>query len=144
MIRVTRPGGIVSSCVSDYDSGMEMTRIFWDEAVALEPSLAPKDQRNMKFAKPGELGAFWRKAGLRSVEETSVVIEQPFTSFDDFWQPFLGETGAAGAIVGTLDEGKRSQLEARLRKRVLGDRADGPFVLRARVWCARGAVGSES
>ena len=35
MRRVTKPGGIVSACVWDYDSGMQMLRFFWDEAVAL-------------------------------------------------------------------------------------------------------------
>ncbi len=38
MIRVTRPRGVVAAAVWDYDQGMEMLRIFWDEAVALDPS----------------------------------------------------------------------------------------------------------
>jgi len=141
MRRVTRPEGVVSACVWDYNAGMEMIRFFWDEVVALEPSMAAKDQRNMKFAREGELGELWRKAGLVNVEEKPLVIEQRFSSFDDYWQPFLGQTGAAGAFVGTLSEERRRQLEASLRKRVLGDGEDGPFVLKARAWCVRGEVG---
>lgn len=140
MHRVTRPEGVVSACVWDYDAGMEMIRFFWDEVVALEPSMAAKDQRNMKFARRGELGELWRKAGLVNVEEKPLVIEQRFASFDDYWQPFLGQTGAAGSFVGTLSGERRRQLEARLRGRVLGDREDGPFVLKARAWCVRGQV----
>lgn len=140
MRRVTRSGGVISACVWDYNEGMEMTRIFWDEVVALEPSLASKDQRHMKFARQGQLGEAWEKVGLVNVEEQALVIEQPFLSFDDFWQPFLGQTGAAGALVGVLGAGKRLELEQRLRKRVLGDRQNGPFTLRARAWCVRGIV----
>ena len=35
MIRVTRPGGSVTAAVWDYGQEMEMLRVFWDEAVAL-------------------------------------------------------------------------------------------------------------
>lgn len=94
----------------------------------------------MKFARRGQLGDAWRESGLVNIEERPLVIEQPFSSFDDYWQPFLGETGAAGAVVGVLGEDKKKQLEARLRRRVLGDRMDGPFVLKARAWCVRGQV----
>ena len=138
MRRVTRPNGTVSACVWDYDSGMQMTRFFWDELVALEPSLASKDQRNMKFARQGELGEAWRKAGLAQVDEKPLVIDQAYASFDDYWQPFLEATGASGALVATLSSDQRTQLESRLRKRLLGDRADGPFVLKARAWCVKG------
>jgi SAM-dependent methyltransferase len=141
MRRVTRTDGVVSACVWDYDAGMEMIRVFWDEVVALDPSLAGKDQRSMKFARQGELGALWRKAGLVNVGEQPLVIEQPFASFDDYWKPFLGQAGAAGALVRTLGEEKIGQLEARLRKRLLGDGVDGPFTLKARAWCVRGQVG---
>ena len=138
MRRVTRPGGVVSACVWDYASGMEMIRTFWDEVVALVPSLEPKHQRNVKFAKEGQLGDLWRKAGLVKVEERALVIEQAFTSFDDYWQPFLGQTGAGGALVATLSAEQRQELEANLRRRVLGTRNDGPFTLKARAWCVRG------
>ncbi len=37
MIRVTRPGGTIAAAVWDYGQGMEMLRVFWDEAVALCP-----------------------------------------------------------------------------------------------------------
>jgi ubiquinone/menaquinone biosynthesis C-methylase UbiE len=49
MRRVTRPGGVVSACVWDYDAGMQMLRFFWDEVVALDPALEPKDERHKKL-----------------------------------------------------------------------------------------------
>jgi len=140
MRRVTRPQGVVSACVWDYDAGMEMLRFFWDEAVALDPAMAPKDERNMKLSRAGQLGELWRKAGLVNVEEKPLVIEQAFASFDDYWAPFLTGAGPAGAYVVSLGDERRRELEARMRKRLLGNRADGAFVLKARAWCVRGEV----
>jgi ubiquinone/menaquinone biosynthesis C-methylase UbiE len=140
MRRVTRPQGSVSACVWDYDAGMEMLRFFWDEVVALDPSMAPKDERHMKLSRQGQLAELWRKAGLVNVEERPIVIEQAYTSFLDYWGPFLKGAGPGGAYVVSLPEARRQQLEARMRARLLGERQDGPFVLKARAWCARGQV----
>jgi ubiquinone/menaquinone biosynthesis C-methylase UbiE len=56
MRRVTHPQGIVSACVWDYDRGMQMLRFFWDEAVAVDPAIEPKDERHMKLSHQGQLG----------------------------------------------------------------------------------------
>ncbi len=141
MRRVTRRGGTVSGCVWDYNEGMQMARFFWDEAVALDPSMAPKDQRNMKFARQGELGEAWRSAGLTEVKEHALVIDQHYLNFDDYWLPFLEGAGAAGAFVASLSPERRKDIESRLRRRMLGDRPDGPFTLKGKSWCVRGEVG---
>jgi ubiquinone/menaquinone biosynthesis C-methylase UbiE len=140
MRRVTRPQGIVSACVWDYDAGMEMLRFFWDEVVALDPAMAPKDERNMKLSREGQLGELWNKTGLVNVQEKPLVIEQAFASFDDYWGPFLKGAGPGGAYVVSLTDDRRTKLEARMRKRLLGNREDGAFVLKARAWCVRGEV----
>src|SRR5262245_954536 len=140
MRRVTRPGGAVSACVWDYNAGMEMLRFFWDEVVALDAAMEPKDERHMKLSREGQLGALWRKAGLTDVQERSLTIEQPYASFADYWTPFLKGAGPGGAYVVSLADERRRQLEARLQKRLLGDRPDGGFTLKARAWCVRGTV----
>ena len=140
MRRVTRPQGVVSSCVWDYNAGMQSLRFFWDEVVALDPGMAPKDERNMKLTREGQLGELWRKAGLVNVQEKPLVIDQAYGSFDDYWGPFLTGVGPGGAYVVSLTEERRRQLEARMRKRLLGNRDDGAFVLKAQVWCVRGEV----
>jgi ubiquinone/menaquinone biosynthesis C-methylase UbiE len=142
MRRVTRPQGVVSACVWDYDAGMQMLRFFWDEAVALEPAIEPKDERHMKLSHQGELGDLWRKAGLINVKEQPLVIDQAYSSFNDYWEPFTKGAGPGGAFVVSLSEDRRQQLETRMRKRLLGDRQDGPFKLTARAWCVRGEVPS--
>ena len=140
MRRVTRPGGAVSACVWDYNAGMEMLRFFWDEVVALDPAMEPKDERHMKLSREGQLGALWRKAGLADVQEGSLTIEQRYSSFGDYWAPFLKGAGPGGAYVVSLTDERRRQLETRLQMRLLGDRPDGAFTLKARAWCVRGNV----
>jgi len=141
MVRVTRPDGVVAAGVWDYGDGMQMLRVFWDEAVALDPAIAARDERNMPLCKPGELAALWQGQELVRVEEQPIAIEMEFDSFDDYWRPFLGGQGPAGAYVAALDEPRRAALEARLRSRVLGGgRSDGPFKLQARAWAVKGVV----
>jgi SAM-dependent methyltransferase len=136
MRRVTRAGGLVSACVWDYGGGMESLRIFWDEAVELDPAAAPKHERNMKLSRSGELAALWRKSGLGDVVEEAIVIEQAFATFGDYWAPFLEAVGPGGAYVATLSDEGRRRLEARLRDRLAHD----AFTLKARAWCVRGTA----
>jgi SAM-dependent methyltransferase len=140
MRRVTRAQGIVSACVWDYDAGMQMLRFFWDEAVALDPAIESKDERHMKLSRQGQLGDLWKKAGLTNIKEEPLVIDQAYSSFKDYWEPFTNGAGPGGAYVVSLSQGHREQLESRMRKRLLGDRQDGPFTLKARAWCVRGEV----
>ena len=140
MRRVTRPQGVVSACVWDYDAGMQMLRFFWDEAVALDPVMEPKDERHMKLSREGQLGELWNRAGLVNVQQKPVSIDQAYESFDDYWGPFLKGAGPGGAYVVSLSDERRRELETRIRKRLLGNRENGPFVLKARAWCVRGEV----
>lgn len=138
MRRVTRPGGTVGACVWDYDDGMKMLRIFWDEVVALDPSMEPKDERHMKLSRRGQLGELWRKAGLENVEERPLTIDQHYASFHDYWDSFLKGAGPGGAYVVSLPDARRQELEKRMRARLLPAGSDGPFVLKARAWCVKG------
>ena len=140
MMRVTRPGGTVAAAVWDYGQGMEMLRLFWDEATMLTPGADAEDERHMPFARSGELSMFWRTHDLQNVFETPLTIETQFSSFENYWSPFLQRQGPAGAHVAALTDSDREQLALRLRRRVLGDRSDGPITLRARAWAVRGDV----
>jgi SAM-dependent methyltransferase len=140
MIRVSRPGGVVAAAVWDYADGMRMLRLFWDEAVALDPPVAARDEGRMPLCTRGELGALWRACGLERIEEQPIVIDLAFASFADYWQPFLGGQGPAGAYVVSLAASRRATLQRRLRDRLLSSRQDGPFVLQARAWAVKGSV----
>ena len=140
MKRVTKPKGTVAAAVWDYGDGMEMLRIFWDEAVALQPATAAKDERNMPFCRRGELAVLWREQGLEDVVEEGLTIETRFVSFDDFWNPFLDKQGPAGAYTASLAAADREALRLRLRKRLVGDGSDKPITMHARAWAVRGTV----
>jgi hypothetical protein len=119
---------------------MQMLRFFWDEAVALDPAATPKDERNMKLSRQGELTDLWRKAGLSAVEESRLSFEQRFSSFDDYWGPFLRGAGPGGQYVQSLAESQRQMLATRLRARLLAGAQDGPFTLSATANCVRGVA----
>lgn len=144
MVRVTRPGGVVAAAVWDYGEGMEMLRVFWDAAVGLNSTIAARDERHMPLCRHGELAALWRASELQHVEERPITIELSFASFDDYWRPFLGGQGPAGAYTTSLSESGRAALEARLRGRLLGTREDGPFTLQARAWAVKGVTNGAS
>ena len=99
--------------------------------------MAVRDERNMPLCRRDELGALWRAHGLQQVEEQPIAIELSFASFDDYWSPFLGGQGPAGAYAASLPETARVALESKLRKRLLRERQDGAFTLQARAWAAR-------
>jgi SAM-dependent methyltransferase len=140
MIRVTRPGGIIAAAVWDYGGDMEMLRTFWDQAVSLKPEMAERDERHMPLSRKGELGALWRQHRLLNVSEEALTIPTRFSSFDDYWAPFLEKQGPAGAYVAMLGDDERERLRLRLRERLVGKGRDRPFTLRARAWAVRGTV----
>jgi SAM-dependent methyltransferase len=140
MQRVTRRGGTVAAALWDYGDGMQMLRMFWDEAILLSPANDAKDERHMPLCRQAELSERWRRQGLLDVAEEGLTIETRFASFEDYWNPFLQKQGPAGAYVATLSPAERDQLRARLRRRLLGDGPDRPIVLTARAWAVRGVV----
>ena len=57
MRRVARPGGVVSGCVWDFESGMPLLRAAWDAALAIDAELARSlgADRRLPFSRPDEL-----------------------------------------------------------------------------------------
>jgi len=139
--RVTRPGGTIAAAVWDYGEGMQMLRFFWDAAIALDPSAERLDEKHMPLCRAGELSQLFRNAGLADVQEQPLEVTLRFSSFEDYWEPFLEAQGPAGSYVAGLPEEKRSALRDRLRTLFLKDSKSGDgFSLRARAWVARGTV----
>jgi len=139
MRRVTRPGGTVAGCTWDRD-GLEMTSVFWEEAVRMDPDAEARSERPRHSNRPGQLAVLWRAAGLQDIEETALEIRTDFTSFDDYWQPYLKGVAPPGIYVASLAPERRGTLRRALRTRFLADRPDGPFSLRAKALAVRGTV----
>jgi SAM-dependent methyltransferase len=139
MARATRAGGTVAAYVWDYAERMQMMRVFWDAAAALDPAAAALDEgARFPLCRPGPLVQLFGDAGLHDVEVRAIDIETNFVNFDDFWSPFLGGQGPAPAYAMSLDEERRSALRERVRS-ALPVAADGTIRLIARAWAVRGA-----
>lgn len=138
MRRVTRGGGHVGACVWDYGGEMIMLRRFWDAAVEVDPSASQRHEALMPLCREGELADLWRATGLADVRERPVVIEMRFTSFDDYWKPFLGGVGPSGRYVASLSTETRQALERALRAGLWQDQPDQPRALRARARAVAG------
>jgi SAM-dependent methyltransferase len=140
MRRVTKPGGNVAACTWDGAGGMELTNIFWSEAVRLDPAAENRGERARHCNLKGHLSDLWKATGLDDVEETAIDIQMEFNSFDDYWLPMLHRVGPTGVYIAALSDESRNALREALRRRLLDGRLDGPFVLHARSWAVRGAV----
>jgi SAM-dependent methyltransferase len=138
--RVTKPGGTVSAAVWDYGNGMQMLRIFWDAVATVDPSAERLDERHMPLCRSGELGELWRHTGFQHVEERGLTITTQFSSFADYWDPFLLGQGPAGAYAKHLDDRRRGILQAEIRRRLSVQREDVPFSMTATAWAVRGIV----
>jgi SAM-dependent methyltransferase len=140
MRRITAVHGLVSACVWDYAGGMEFLRRFWDCIGGSDPGAAELDEaRRFPMCRPAALESLFREGGLADVVCESIEIPTRFSTFADFWKPFLGGTGPAPSYVASLDPGRREALAARLR-RSLAPEPDGAISLVARAWAVRGVV----
>jgi SAM-dependent methyltransferase len=140
LARVTRPGGVVASCVWDYAGEMTLLRAFWDAALEVEPERAAAADEGavMRWCGEGELAELWRDAGLRDVRFGPLLARAGYADFEDLWEPLLTGVGPSGAFVKSLDDEHRAALHGAYRSR-LGVGED-PFELTARAWAAAGTV----
>lgn len=137
MVRAVRPGGTVGAYVWDYAGSMELMRYFWDAAAQLDPAAAELDEgRRFSITRPDALTDFF-SGRLADATVTDITIPTHFSSFDDYWRPFLGGQGPAPGYAMSLDEEGRTRLRELIRSR-LPIAADGSIALVARAWAVRG------
>ena len=140
MAWITRPGGRVAAYVWDYVGGMQMIRYFWDAARAVSPDDAKLDQaERFPLCQPGPLQALFEQVGLKSVTLRAIDIPTVFQSFDDYWTPFLGRTGAAPSYLASVPDEIRERIRLRLQSR-LAPTPGAPIELTARAWGVQGVV----
>jgi len=140
MRRTTKKGGTVAAYIWDYAGTMEFLMYFWDVAVQLN-SNASSLHESLRFpnANAEELNAVFKRVGFVDVETTSIEIFTTFSSFDDYWRPFLGGQGPAPTYVMMLEEAERNNLKDALAQR-LPIKEDGSIPLVARAWAVKGLV----
>jgi SAM-dependent methyltransferase len=140
MARVTRPGGVVASCVWDYAGEMTLLRAFWDAAREVDPGGAAAVDEGvvMPWCGDGELGGLWRAAGLRDVRSGELVVSAAYADFEDLWSPLPTGIAPSGAFCKSLDDVRRAALREAYRRRL--GAGEGPFELTARAWAAVGTA----
>jgi SAM-dependent methyltransferase len=137
--RVLVPGGTVGAYVWDYAERMELIRLFFDAAIAVDAPGAAEADEGPRFplCRPGPLGDAFRAAGFRNVAVEPIEVSADYADFDAFWTPFLGGVGAAPTYHATLDEPTQVRIRERLRSTVPRE-PDGSIRLAARAWAVRG------
>jgi trans-aconitate methyltransferase len=135
MRRVVRPGGTVAACVWDFAKEMEMLRLFWDSALAVDPN-APDEARTLRFGGSGEIADLLTGAGLVDVVETTLTVSASYQGFDELWEGFLGGIGPAGTFCLSLLAPDREAVLAEMFRR-LGS-PTGTFSLTAVARSAQG------
>lgn len=135
---LARSGGTVAGYVWDYAEGMQLMRIFWDAAVALDPAASELDEGvRFPLCRPEPLCALFQDAGLHDVLVLPLEVPTLFRDFDDYWTPFLSGQGPAPGYVASLRPERQARLQDAIRRR-LPIASDGSISLSARAWAVRG------
>jgi SAM-dependent methyltransferase len=131
MGRVTRPGGVVAACVWDHAGGGSPLSLFWDAARDIDP--AAPHEADRPGTHHGQLAEIAAAAGLGDIASSTLTVRVPFTSYDEWWAPYLLGVGPLGAYIATLDDDHRRQLFERCTELL----PDPPFEQEAVAWSVR-------
>lgn len=123
-----RVGGLVGATVWNHATAAGPLSTFWQAAKDLDPGVA--DEATLPGTGEGDLGGLARAAGLRDVVEGTLTVTVPYSSFEEWWEPYTLGVGPAGDHVARLDDAGRDAL----RKRCAELLPDGPFEIAATAW----------
>jgi SAM-dependent methyltransferase len=132
MRRVVKPSGVVAVCVWDHAGGQGPLGVFWEAARALDAEV--EDESSLAGTRAGHLAELLKTAGLRDIIDGAVSVEVEHSNFEEWWEPFTLGVGPAGTYVSQLTTNQRNRLRDSCKHRL----PDGPFVIVARAWAARG------
>jgi SAM-dependent methyltransferase len=140
MRRVTRRGGVVATAMWDTTGGNELNDSLFDAALIIDPDAPQEKNTPGLYGTAEELETLWITAGLEKVEVQNIAFQCGFDSFDDFWQPLTEGQGPNGVYLRGMGDDHQGALRELLRHNLFGNRADGPFMLKAKAWVVRGVV----
>ena len=128
MKRVTRPGGVVASAVTQFLGGMPAWDLVIHTGAVLQTDFAKL--RSMRAGRqlfwPNGQAALWRKIGLTDVTEVPVVVDCEYESFADYWATFTRGPGHVTGVLMALSEDARGSIEQHVRDGYLLGLPDGP------------------
>jgi SAM-dependent methyltransferase len=131
MGRVTRPDGLVATCVWDHSGPHGPLSLFWRAAHDVNPQA--QGEAGLRGSRPGDLGELAVAAGLRDVAEDRIEVKVGFSDFEDWWEPYTYGVGPAGQYVAQLSDEQREALRDRCAELL-----PAPFEIRAAAWTVTG------
>ena len=137
MVRVVRPGGLVSAYMWDLRRGGVPTSPL--AAAARSLGLSPPMPPNVEASRLEAMQEMWQQAGLLSVETTTLTIPVSFASFDDFWESNTQPSGPTGTMIASLPDETREAIRGLLRGQMLPG-PDGRITYEARANAVKGRV----
>ncbi|MDR3476273.1 MAG: class I SAM-dependent methyltransferase [Devosia sp.] len=136
MVRVVRPGGMVSAYAWDMPGGGFPLEPLYIEMRAMD--MAPALPPSAEISRLDSLRRLWSDAGLDEVETRMITVERTFDGFEDFWTTAMLSPAVAPRMA-TMAAADRDRLKDRVRQRVAAE-GSGRLVLSARAHAVKGRV----
>ncbi|WP_244920028.1 hypothetical protein [Rhizobium etli] len=142
MKRVTRPGGVVASAVTQFFGGMPAFDLVVNTGAVLETDFAllRSMRAGCQFFWPNGQAALWRKIGLVDVTEVPVVVDCEYASFAEYWATFTDGPGSITSTLKALSDDARGSIEPHVRAGYLVGLPDGPRTFPMMFRVVRGLV----
>jgi hypothetical protein len=124
-----------------------MLSLFWQAAEEVAPDAVTRQRELnpiLRFAAPHDLEVLWRNSGLCDVETVTLKTSMHFSSFEDYWRPFLGRSTPTSAFAASIDNQTDGALVTALRRKIPSVRPDGSFALTACAWAVKGSHPEQS
>ncbi len=118
MMRVVRPGGLVTAYVWDIPGGglpIEPVR-----TALLQAGIERPDPPSAAVSAMPALRAAFTHAGLAQIETHSIIVERSFPDFEAYWTAAL-MVGGLGEIIAKLSPDRLDEVRARTRARMRDD-----------------------
>ncbi len=135
--RVILPGGCIATYVWDYAAGYELTRVFWDAAISVDPSAAAYDPgRNSPLCNPAALQALFQRHNLGNIAVTQLDGTAQFPNFNAYWQSLDARQGSLAKYLSQINEPTREKIRSFLSTALHRDDAS-PLKLQLRAFAVR-------
>ena len=136
MVRVTRPGGSVSTYAWDLLGGGFPYMALFDAMTEL--GIDPPGPPSPEASRLESLRSLWQGAGLVELETHTIEVQREFESFERYWD--IARSGPrVSATIGALGDADRGRLREALRRRAPAG-ADGRIVRSAWANAIKGRV----